>query len=32
VGDDDSDLAWKSEEATIQKEIAELNKQLAQDE
>jgi hypothetical protein len=32
VGDDDSDLAWKSEEATIEKEIAELKKQLAQDE
>jgi hypothetical protein len=32
VGDDDSDLAWKSEEATMEKEIAELKKQLAQDE
>jgi hypothetical protein len=32
VGDDDSDSAWKSEEATMEKEIAELKKQLAQDE
>ena len=32
VGDNDSDLAWKSEEATMEKEIAELKKQLAQDE
>ena len=32
VGDDDSDLAWKSEEASLEKEIAELKKQLAEDE
>jgi len=32
VGDDDSDLAWKSEETSLEKEIAELKKQLAEDE
>jgi hypothetical protein len=32
VGDDDSDLAWKSEEANLGKEIAELKNQLAEDE
>jgi len=32
VGDDDSDLAWKSEETSLEKEIAELKKQLAEEE
>ncbi len=32
VADDDSDLAWKSEEASLEKEIAELKKQLAENE
>jgi hypothetical protein len=31
VGDDDSDLAWRSEEATLGKEITELRKQLAEE-